>query len=414
MSEHQVFDDITKYDVFLGIAGHKQISAESLRQAMWLKDNAPLEDCLNELSAEKLITLRGGEYVASGNSRSQTLLNLLSFALSVDLDYNYYINDNIRNVLAGAYGRYAFSLANLKGVPPAEAYKIIKRLCVDYMCVAYTYYPLAGKLVRNRFYDLLCDYWGVKPHKARFYERKVKIDGVILQHFFDRSQNNKKKLVAASKLYCQHGEHFTKPTPSKLQLLLKHDIIPLNPELFDTDASERGKLAEDKVNKNVEELKNFNLEHLMDYHALVMYGKIQPVEYRNFEVEIRNNRGFQPAAAKDIEVRMKALGDNYKKLSRTVKSVPKALELAAYVYNEIVHVQPFADGNTRTARLALLHVLKIFKTGVDTIPRSYDMRLMGLAKGQAKRNDASIVEALKELTLNRINEQDFKEMSQYV
>ncbi|MBQ7567649.1 Fic family protein, partial [bacterium] len=139
-----------------------------------------------------------------------------------------------------------------------------------------------------------------------------------------------------------------------------------------------------------------------------------PIAYRNYDVTVAQNQNFKICPARKIEAAMNEFIENYKKLVRKTNNVPKALELAAFVYNELIHIQPYEDGNSRLSMLAMTHVLKLFRTGVNGIPRIYDIRFIRLTKGASKRNDAELVELLKEITLLSINKADLKEMLSYI
>lgn len=413
MSERQLFDDVSKYDVYLGIAGHREVTVEALREHMWLTSECPLQEHIDTLVAEKLVVKKDSKYSAAENAHSKTLFELLSYALAMDIDYNFYLETEVVQILHHVYGRLAFSLGQLKMKHAPHTYRLIRHLCLDNMCIIFTYAPLTAKLVRNRFFDLLCEYVGIRPHKVRFYDRKVDISAVILRLFFDRAQRNRSQIASASNLYFSHGEPYANPPVPKLQVLLKHDIIPLNPEVFDTTASDRQLLAERYMNQLLNEKRNISLDIIRTYHAILTHGEHRVDDYRNFDVYIRDNANLKPASHEDIPEMMRRMITLYKNESHRINNVPDALALGATLYNEIIHIQPFDDGNSRTARIALLHVLKLFNTGIDKLPRSYDIRLLILAKGQPKRDDTLISEALKELTLNIINKQDLKEMSQY-
>jgi len=84
------------------------------------------------------------------------------------------------------------------------------------------------------------------------------------------------------------------------------------------------------------------------------------------------------------------------------------LALAAFAYNEFIHIHPFEDGNSRTARVLLAHVLRQHGAGFETIPKSFDVRFLQVTKGARKRDDRDLLELLKEILVARLNREELQ------
>ncbi|MDO5295192.1 MAG: Fic family protein [bacterium] len=417
MSERNIFKDLTIYDVFLGVVGHKSLTLERLKEVMWLTEDSNVEKCLQTLLDMKLLVKqKDGEYASSNSPASQKLFDALSFALAGNLDYNFYLSENMRTLLSNVYGRPAFTVAHCKGLSQQTVYRMIRYICLDDLAIVFDYSPMSAKLTSSHFYDLLCEYWKITPKKAGFFDRKVKIDMIIMERMLAHSNKDRSKIVAGSKLFFTRSDDKSvlDKITSKLQNLLKYDIVPKNPDIFDAQQTQRTKQAIEYQDQMISTGRQLTIDMLKTYHAISMFGNREPVPYRNFEVKIANNSKFKPCPAADIETTMAKFMDNYKNAAAKTNSVPKALELAANVYNGIIHIQPFEDGNSRLSMLAMTHVLKFFHTGVREIPNSYNIRFLQLTKGNAKRNDDELVELLKEITLLNINKSDIREMLNFI
>ena len=416
MSERNIFKDLTIYDVFLGVVGHKSITLERLKEVMWLTEDSNVEKCLRTLLEMKLLVKQNDEYASSNSSSSQKLFEVLSYALSSNLDYNFYLSKDMYALVSNVYGRPAFTIAHCKDLHQQTIYRMVRYLCLDDLAIIFDYSPMSAKLVSSHFYDLLCEYWKITPKKAGFFERKVKIDMVIMERMLARSNKDRSKVVAGSKLFFspKDNKSVLDKVTSKLQNLLKYDIVPNNPDIFDAQQSQRTKQAQEYQDEMIRSGRQLTQDLLGVYHAISMFGTREPVPYRNFEVKIANNSKFKPCKASMIDETMKRFMENYKTAASRTNSVPKALELAADVYNGIIHIQPYEDGNSRLSMLALTHVLKFFHTGVHEIPNSYNVRFLQLTKGAAKRSDSDLVELLKEITLLNINKADIKEMLNFI
>ncbi len=416
MSERAIFKDLTIYDVFLGVVGHKSITLERLANVMWLTEDSNVEQCLEKLLDMKLLIKKGDEYSSSNSAASQDLFSALSFALSENLDYNFYLSDNMRTLLANVYGRNSFNISHCEALSKNTIHTMVRRLCMENLAIILDYAPMSAKLVSSHFYDLLCAYWKITPKKAGFFERKVKIDTIIMEYMLARSSKDKGKLVSGSKIFFSPKDNSSVldiPT-SKLQNLLKYDVIPNNPDIFDSQQTDRTKMALAYQEQLVERMRPLTLEILEEYHSLSMFGNKESHPYRTFEVQIGNNVFFKTCPAQKIEAAMNQLIFSYKYMSRRATNVPKALELAAFVYNEIIYIQPYEDGNSRLAMLALTHILKLFRTGVTEIPSSYSVRFLQVTKGARKRNNNALIELLTEIALLNINKEDLRDMLEYL
>ncbi len=417
MSEHKIISSLTKFDAFLCIAGHKAIDMQGMQDSMWLTDDSNLQSCVNALQDEKLITKNeeGMFVTAEGNAKAIALYDVLKFSLSLDIDYNFYLQDNVQKFLSETYGLSIFSPPQIRSLQTSIVHNILRRFCEDDLAIIFTYEPLAARVVSCHFTDLLCAYFGIKPKRSFFFKRKVNIGMILSERLVSRIQKDMEQLVVGSKLLFPGG----KPSPestkiSKLQYLLKYDIVRNNADVFDTRLANNNKKAHEFLDEMVSSQRQLTLAIIARYHALSMLGRDEPMPYRTVEVEVRNNVAFKITPASQIEASMNNFIETYRHRIKKVTDASKAMELAAYVYNELIHIQPYEDGNSRMSMLAMLHVLRIYKTKIESIPSSYEFRFVALTKGAKKRNDDDLVELFREISLININKEELKEMQTYL
>ena len=423
-NEHKVFNKITIYDAFLEVAGNKQLTQAELQNNLWLTDDSNVEECLQKLVDMRLLVKNGDVYSPSDTDDSFLLLQVLALALSVNLDYNFYLSDEVKTLVSAVYGRRVFST---KQLPEAgkirDIYKLVRRLCVDSLAVIFTYAPLTAKLTTNSFTDVLCAYWRITPHKPGFFERRVKTDVVINDRLEAQQKNDRIDIIEGAKVFFTREEtaDVLRPHDDKLRNLLRFDIVPKNPNIFDSQQTDKTKKSVAYVMKMVDSARQLNRQLIGIYHALSLFGNEEPVPYRDYEVTVANNPSFKPTKAADIEKAMQNMIENYKHDIARATTVTKALELAAYVYSEIIYIQPYEDGNSRASMMAMLHVLNLQKQGNGplspkydiVIPPSYDIILIQLTKGARKRNDDNVSHLLQEIYLNIINKAELKEMLEH-
>ena len=126
--------------------------------------------------------------------------------------------------------------------------------------------------------------------------------------------------------------------------------------------------------KKITEMDIFNL------HAIIL-DRIDPQNagfYRNTQVYIRGSK-YIPPPPKEIPSKMK----DFVKLLNSKKN---ALELAAEVHFQLVHIHPFTDGNGRTARLLMNLVLLKHKYPMTVILRAERKKYISYLESAHKGN----------------------------
>lgn len=423
-NEHKVFREITIYDAFLEVVGHKTLTLPEMRNNLWLTDDSNAEECLQTLVDRQLLVQQGDTYSPTDNEECQLLKQILTLALSSNIDYNFYLSDKVKALFSDAYGRYVFSAKQLSNSGTVrDIYKIVLRLCLDSLAVIFTYSPLTAKLTSNSFTEALCAYWHIAPHKHGLFERRVKSDVVITDLLEAQRKKDRARLIAGATNFFtpQDTADALRGSDDKLRNLLRFDVIPRNPDIFDSQQTEKTKKAVACVMKMVDSARQLNRQLIGTYHALSLFGNENPIPYRTYEVSVANNPGFKPTPAVNIEKAMQNMIENYKHDIVRANTIGKAFDLAAYVYSEIIYIQPYEDGNSRASMMALLHVLNLMKNGNSVfspnydfvIPSSYDIVMIQLTKGAAKRDDNKVARLLQDIYLNIINKAELKEMLEY-
>ncbi|MCR5660580.1 MAG: Fic family protein [bacterium] len=412
--EKEALPDIplSKYDAFLAVAGRKEGGTlEFLTKSLWQKDSSCLQKHLVALQKDKLIDVNKNTYIIAKNSKAEKLFELLTFAISYDYDYNFYLSPDFIKLLSDTYALSAFTENNISPDFPNLKLSLI-RLMRDKLAIFLNYKPLMIKFVHNYFFDLLCEYFSVKI-KKKFFENKIKLDTIIMRNLNDKRHGNHELVASGARFFfptVADKEMLTTPLVPKSQKLLKFDIVPENPEIFDAQIKFNFENALKVIASHIDTKIQINGSHILEYHKIVMKNLNCQSVLRDHDVAVKSNPYFKPAKYKDIPKRLDAFFEEYRKRFAKAKNVPMQLELAAYVANEIIYIQPFADGNSRTAILMMYHVLGLFDIPIKRIPQSYEIRYLQLTKGAKKRNDNDLVDMLKEILLIINNAEEFKEM----
>ncbi len=402
---------LTKYDVFLAIAGRtKPISKEALVKTMWLDDSSSLDTILNNLLKEQLISIVPDGYTKGANSKGQALLELLLLAIAYEYDYNLYLSEPIQDLLKAVYKLNAFTERDLESLPDWRSY--LHHLIKDQMILFISYDPPSMRLARTLFFDLICNYFNISP-KTKFFDTKVDLNKVILSKLTAKKLNDRVGIGLGARYIFGLNNKSQEVSIPKMQRLLAYDIIPEQADIFDKQAKADFAEAQKSLERNSVLLKRrLTIDIIKEYHKLAMASSNIPDTYRKFDVEIKANPYFKTSTWKKIPSMMDKLMDDYNTILKSSKTIFDAFNLAAFFYNEFIHIHPFEDGNSRTAFLAMLHILNLFNTGITSIPASFDYSFIQATKGQKKRNDRDLVELLKEIYVVILNQEEFKLMAE--
>lgn len=402
---------LTKYDVFLAIAGRtKPISKEALVKTMWLDDSSSLDTILNNLLKEQLISIVPDGYTKGANSKGQALLELLLLAIAYEYDYNLYLSEPIQDLLKAVYKLNAFTERDLESLPDWRSY--LHHLIKDQMILFISYDPPSMRLARTLFFDLICNYFNISP-KTKFFDTKVDLNKVILSKLTAKKLNDRVGIGLGARYIFGLNNKSQEVSIPKMQRLLAYDIIPEQADIFDKQAKADFAEAKKYLERNSVLLKRrLTIDIIKEYHKLAMTSSNIPDTYRKFDVEIKANPYFKTSTWKKIPSMMDKLMDDYNTILKSSKTIFDAFNLAAFFYNEFIHIHPFEDGNSRTAFLAMLHILNLFNTGITSTPASFDYSFIQATKGQKKRNDRDLVELLKEIYVVILNQEEFKLMAE--
>ncbi len=393
----------TRFDVFLAVAGRKSIHAGALAESLWLPEASLLEPHLEGLVAEGLLAHRQDEYWRAPTPRADLLFGTLAFALAYEYDYNAYLSAELVEFVRKTYHLDVFLAADLK--PEGLSNEVLGRFLEDGLLLAFRYEPFMGRLVRNPFLDGVCEFLGVRPVR-RFFGRKVRLELVIGEKFMALHRKDLEQISRASRMLFPPGLPAPNYRPTHFQRIIRYDLVPENPDLFDPQVSQNFRDAMEIMHQRVKERTPLDLEALREYHGVLMRGADFAGTLRTAAVRVHNNPGFKTAPPRAIPRLLENLVQEYAMRSRTVSNLPEVLALAAFVYNEFIHIHPFEDGNSRTARVLLAHVLRQHGAGFEEVPKSFEVRFLQVTKGAHKRDDRELLELLKEILLAHLNREE--------
>jgi hypothetical protein len=393
--------ELTCWDLFASVGGRPEgIALTRLAHSLHIAKENTLFRPLEELVDAKLIARDGDRYSLASNKRAQALNLALSFALAYELDYNAYFEQPMVDFLKKVFGFDYFSSADV----PTELLRpeVLARLIHNELLLVYSFRPLIGKLIQNPFLDGLCEFLGIRRNRALF-RKKIRLETVIHEKLLASRSGGKAQAANARKLLGVSGLSpigwGLGPTPK----IIKASVIPENTGLFDPEASKCYSRAWERMRKRVDEKRRLSVDLIREYHSVAMASTKIGGDFRDHQVQVRNNPHFKTAPPRQVESLLQELMRD----ASTWKpaNTAEVLYLAAFLYNEFLYIHPFEDGNSRTARILLGHILREHQVPFEEIPKSYEVRFLQATKGYRKRNqaDADLVDLLRELYIFHLN-----------
>lgn len=391
--------DLTRWDLFLCVAGRPDgIALTRVAHALRVPKENTLFRPLEELVDDKLLVRQDDRYSLARTRRAEALSRALQFGVAYDIDYNEYLNDDMVAFVRRSYGFDYFTqddvgLERLKG-------DLVARLMNNDLLLTYNYSPFLGKLIENPFLQGLCEFLGIRPNRA-FFRRRIRIEHVIVDKLMAAQKGDRSQIAAARKLLGPSGLAPAGWGLGTVPGMIKESIVPENRDLFDPASSKAWAQAVERMRQRTREGTPLSLPLVQEYHGLAMASSGIDSSFRTVQVHVRNNPFFRTAAPKDIPKLLSEL------MAKVVATRPthkaESLASAAYVYNQFLFIHPFEDGNSRTARLILGHMLRDHGLPFDEIPRAWEVRFLQTTKGYRRRNDSELFDLLKEIMLGHLN-----------
>ncbi len=398
--------DLTRWDLFACVAGRPEgIALTRLAHALLVAKENTLFRPLEELVDDKLLAREGDRYSLAPNKRAQALNLALSFAMAYDMDYNSYFNEAMVGFLKKVYGFDYFTPAD---VPPDQMPpEVLARLIHNELLLVYNFRPFVGKLIQNPFIDGLCEFQGIRRNRALF-RKKVRLQSVLMDKLMAAKAGGNAQANFARKVLGRAGLVTGGWGLGPIPRMIKASVVPENTELFDPASSKCYANAWERMRKRADERRPLSLDLIREYHSAAMASTKIGGDFRDHQVQVRNNPYFKTAAPRDIEPKLLELAQD----AATWKpaNIDEVLHMAAFLYNEFLHIHPFEDGNSRTARILLGHVLRQHRLPFEEIPKSYEVRFLQTTKGYRKRNqaDEELVDLLREIYLNHMNREELE------
>ena len=274
--------------------------------------------------------------------------------------------------------------------------------------------PLKCKMLRHHFLIDIMKFFNktysfYKPTHHTFiteikkelkrYNSNLRINPLLVDDFEKKEEAN----FVYSSLSLE-GNPLTLPETQKLVL---DKVIPSSYNIVHIQEVTNYKKAVDLMLKTSKSKIKLDLNLIFRYHELAMSHIEESGKIRGQNVRIGTNPNFKTSDWKSIKAKLGNLMKKYKEFESTKKDINDTIEFASFFHNEFQRIHPFIDGNSRTSRLLMLHILRSHRIPLMDIPLGYFDLYLDLTKRSKKRDDKSFRNLIEEIiyaNLRKINE----------
>ncbi|MEK6905997.1 MAG: Fic family protein [Nanoarchaeota archaeon] len=408
---------VTKYDIFEAIYKYQHPIKPIEILKMLNKNEREYNNIIrlvSELVNENLIVKTPYGLQIKKTDKTKNLYDIIYHCLSNDLNYNSLIDPDLIGFVSMALKQKEITSkdANLN---PKTLKKYINILNENNLILIISEKPLRAKVFYNILLNNLLVYFGYK-HKVitediSNYLEEIVRELTLFKKLRKGREQKYRQIAEELEVYFIHhslsleGNPVTLPQTRKI---LKDKIIPSNLRINDVDEIKNYQKAIFQMLQDSKNKRLLTIPTILNYHALAMAhipeiaGKI-----RKTEVYIKGNLNFKITKAEKLEKELDKLLIKYNDFINRKSSLKELLAFAVYFHNEFQHIHPFEDGNSRTTRLIMFHLLQSLDIPITDIPFGLLDEYINYTKGSKKRDDNKFYITLQKIilfNLKKINE----------
>ena len=394
---------VSKYDVFYYIATNDNIRIGEIAKGLHRQvDYANIRKKVLELADEGYIkankTVR-----AIPSEKTKKLYRLITFCVKNSLSYNFLLQKTIVDFTKKAAKKEFFSNNDIR---------INHQTFSSYVAVLERYgfvlvvsrKPFVCKLLKHHFLIDLVDFFGKNvtfyktkqiqltpkiKKELRLFNKNVKEHGNI---FVDVERKDELNFIHTS--LSLEGNPVT---ISDTEKIIFNNIIPKKYRLIHIQEVANYKKAVDSMIENARDKKKLTLALILEYHEKAMWHINGAGVVRKQNVRIKGNPNFKTCEWRLLPKKLAELMQKYEKFESEKHHLKEIIYFAAFFHNEFQRIHPFIDGNSRTSRLLMLHILRYHGLPVLNLPLGYFDGYLDLTKRSTKRDDRAFRDLIKEI-----------------
>ncbi len=394
---------VTKYDVFYIIAKKGEIRINEIAELLNKQDYKTVHNQVVSLEREGYVKRKGNVKIIV-NKKSQDLFNLIAFCIKHSMNYNILFKDKMLKFLEKVSKKEFFTINNTNLNP--RTYKFYTDALFKWgFLLIESRKPLRCKLLKHHFIIALLTFF--KKNK-KFYKAKPKnFIKEIKKELTKYKQNLEIHYTALNKteqrdeIFFIHTSLSLEGNPITLpdtQKILGGEEISQYKAIHIQEVTNYKKSV-DLMLINTNKKKKLNLDLILEYHFLAMSHIHGAGEIRKQNVRIKNNPSFKTCEWGLVSKKLDDLMKKYEESEKEKRSTKEIIAFASYFHNEFQRIHPFIDGNSRTSRLLMLHILRSHDIPILDLPVGYFDLYLDLTKRSTKRDDKAFQQLIEEIIL---------------
>lgn len=405
---------VSKYDVFYVIALKGDIRVAEIVEALHKpkKEYKTIFNHIIELERDGCIK-RDKTIKIVYNEKSKKLFSLISFCVNNGINYNLMLKKTMLDFIHKASKKEFFTIDDVKVHP--QTFNFYTGALAKYgFLLIVSKKPLRCKLLRHHFLINLTEFFGKKlqfyaykprtfidkiKKEIKIHKRKLKVHYTVIEDL--ESKDEIGFIYASLNL---EGNPLTLPETQKLIL---EDIVPKKHKLIHIQEVTNYKAAVDLMMANAKKKIKLDIQLILEYHRIAMSHIRGAGAIRKQNVRIKFNPKFKTCDWNLIPFKLNELMKKYNLFeTKKGKDVKEVIDFASFFHNEFQRIHPFIDGNSRTSRLLMLHILRSYGIPVLDLPLGYFDLYMDLTKRSTERDDKAfscLIEEIVFMNLRKLN-----------
>ena len=406
---------ISKYDVFYVIAIKGEIKIIDIVRALH-KPKSEYDSIFKRVQQlEKEGYVKKDNLVKIvHNERTKDLFKLISFCISNSINYNLIFKKSMLNFIQKAARKEFFTIKDIKIHP--QTFKFYVDTLLKYgLLLILSRKPLKCRILEHHFLINLLKFFKIKAkfHKHKHHSLIKEIKKELRKYKKNLEINRteeedleKKKEVDF--IYTSLHLEGNPLTLSETQKLIFDEVLPEKHKLSHVEEVTNYKKAVDLMIENAKNKVKLTLPLILEYHKIGMAHIHGAGEIRKQNVRIKFNPHFKTSNWNLIGIKLDLLLKEYEKFSSNKNEIDDVIEFASFFHNEFQRIHPFIDGNSRTSRLLMLHILRFYELPVLDLPLGFLDYYMDLTKRSKKRDDKAFRNLIEEVVLVNFKSINFK------
>src|SRR3989344_2168473 len=399
---------VTKYDVFEIVYGHRSPikPIEAVKQFCKNKSYYNLvHRFLTQLVNEKLLVKAETGFQGEISPKATQLFRIISFCLHNNLNYNLLLDKRLVRFLNLALSKGEIGLKT-SCLNSRTLNKYIDFLSRYGLILVLSNKPLRIKVFYNVLVKNLLIYFNLKPQIKEVkinYLKQIAAELKAFRRFKSGNEAGYKRIFDEQEIHFVHHSLSLEGNPITLSdtfKILKDNVIPMNSKVEHVDEVKNYQKAILLMIKDSLAKEPLTLQTVLSYHQTALAhhpdlaGKI-----RDYSVHIQGNPNFKIAKVEEIKPKLNSLFKEYQKFISQKNNLSRIIQFAAYFHNQFQHIHPFGDGNSRTTRLLMFHILQFEGIPFLDIPFGLLDEYMIDTKKYLKRNDQQFYLHLQKIIL---------------